>query len=117
MESNIIQQLAESYYISHPEHSYAIFQISEKGDFAINSDYGISSFAWRSFGQGQTMDEFKKFLISLDEHYWKGKMQYNLNYMQANKSNITAFLNHVYPLFKDFQKHLKANQTLTTIST
>ena len=112
METKVLKQEAEAYYISHPQYSYAIFSIGEKGDLFINGDWGQSNFAWRSFGAEQNLIEFKKFLIGLNEDYWKGKMEYNLNYMQVKKQVIKHFVENTWPLFQLLQEELKNQLSL-----
>jgi hypothetical protein len=106
-EPIINQQASESYYISHPEHSFAIFAISENGDLFINGDWGQSNFAWRSYGVEKSLTAFKAFLCDLDEGYWKGKMQYNLGYMDVKKIVVKNFVEHTWPLFQILQQHIK----------
>lgn len=107
METTFIQkQIADSYYIKHPSCGWAVFMISETGDFMVNSDFGTSTFAWRHSG-GKGLSEIKQFLTELNEDYWKGKLEYNLNYMGCKKSQIKNFLNHIWPAFEYLQGQLK----------
>lgn len=107
----INKQESESYYISHPDHSFAIFAISENGDLFINGDWGQSNFAWRSYGAEKSLEAFKRFLVGLNEDYWKGKMQYNLGFMDVKKIVVKNFVDHTWPLFKILQDHIKENLT------
>lgn len=104
-EITLIKSDAQTYYIRHPEHSYAIFMINDKGDLMINSDWGISCYAWRSYA-----GTFKQFLIDLNESYWKQKMQYNLNAITRRipKRDLDRFTDNVWPIFQELQKILKS---------
>src|SRR4051812_2767048 len=110
METTVIKSKSESYFIRHPQHSYAIFSISENGDLMCNSDYGQANFSWRSFGD-TGLENFKKFLTELDEGYWKGKMDYNFSYMGVKKMVVNNFTKNVWPLFQllceEFKKELQ----------
>jgi len=105
----------ESYYISDPKHSFAIMAISEKGDLFINGDWGNSNFAWRSYGPENSLRAFKRFLIGLDEGYWKGKMEHNLHYMSVKKTVIKHFVDNTWPLFKILQQELKKELETTPV--
>ncbi len=95
---------AESWYISTPEHSYAIFCITDEGDLMINSDWGMSCFAWRSFGPRP----FKEFLSKVNESYWKGKMGTQAHsYMGIKRTAVKQFVDNVWPLFQILQTELK----------
>jgi len=96
---------SETYYLDHPKHSYAIMTITSKGDFMVNSDWGFGSYAWRSCGS--TLNEVKDFLSSLDEGYFKGKMQHNFQYMGVKKIFIKKFVDNLWPIFQDLQKEFK----------
>lgn len=103
----ITKQASESYYISHPDHSFAIMAITENGDLFINGNWGQSNFAWRSYGSEKSLEAFKEFLVDLNEGYWKGKMQYNLGYMDVKKVVVKNFVEHTWPLFQLLQDELK----------
>jgi len=106
-EPIVRKQAAESYYVSHLDHSFGIFAISENGDLFINGDWGQSNFAWRSFAAEKTIEAFREFLIGLDEGYWKSKMEYNLGYMDIKKVVVKNFVDHTWPLFQMLQDELK----------
>lgn len=95
-------QVAQQYYIKSRKHSWAIFMVSEVGDLMINSDWGICNFGWRSFG-----GSFKEFLVGLEESYWKGKMEYNLNNYGVPKKFQKRTVDNVYHLFAILQTVLK----------
>lgn len=106
----VTTQQAQQYYVTHPNHSFAMFCISEAGDLFVNGDYGQSNFAWRSFNSrdGKTLKSFKEFLCSIEEGYWKGKMEHNMNFMEIKKGRVRAFVDNTWPLFKLLQEHLKS---------
>lgn len=114
MELTIKKDASESYFIRHPEFSYAIFSISETGDLMINSDWGQSNFAWRSFGE-VGMANFKQFLSELNEGYWKIKMEYNMSYLKCPKAVINHFTKNVWPIFQILQAEFK--KELTPVNT
>jgi hypothetical protein len=94
---------ATSYRIDHPQHSYGIFIITEKGDLFITSDWGYYTFSWRAFG-----DNFKAFLIGLGADYLLSKLESNQRQFlgvskKINKRQAEALI----ALFTEFQEQLK----------
>lgn len=60
----------ERYNIRGTHHEgWAVIHIDSKGFLGIVSDYGNFSYHWTAFG-----DDFKRFLLSIDEHYLHGKL-------------------------------------------
>lgn len=98
-------QKAESFYLRHPQFSWALICITEKGDLFINSDWGTFGTAWRSFGT-----DFKAFLISINTDYLIGNFETNINSTlrpsrpyRIRKQQAEA----ISELFKMFQQNLK----------
>ena len=107
MELAITKQQAEQYYVTHPNHSFAMICISEAGDLFINGDWGQSNFAWRVFAQEKTLLNFKRFLVDINSGYWKSKMQYNMAFMDIKKVYIKRFVDNTWPIFEVFQQQLE----------
>lgn len=80
MEIKVNKSTAVVYHINHPDASYGIFCLNDKGDLFINSDYGFYGYAWRSYGP-----DFRAFLAQLNTDYLIGKLEINHREVSGKK--------------------------------
>ncbi|AFD05989.1 hypothetical protein [Solitalea canadensis] len=103
---SVEKQKAESYYVSHPNHSFSVFFINEIGDLFITGDWGDYSYTWRRYG-----NDFKEFLTGLNEEYFCSKISINYN-NQHLKSPSKSKLKSVWQLFALLQEELRKETNL-----
>ena len=73
--------------------------LTADGSFMSITDYGNFSYSWSSTGH----DDFRKFIISLDEQYFAGKMVQGLAYIARSRSvekSAERFASKILPALK-----------------
>ncbi len=79
--------------------------ITNDGLFAGVTDYGNFSYAWRAFG-----NNFKDFLLSINEDYFTQKMITGFAYICRNKqidNGAKIFAEKILPVLKEYLKKQK----------
>lgn len=97
------KDIAETYHVAVPSHSYGIFCINTIGDLFLSSDWGMYGYAWRSYGK-----DFKDFIAYADPHYIFQKFVNNMTYTFGKTLPRRKSIEpHVIELIKAFQTELK----------
>lgn len=100
--TEITQSEATAIQVIHPTASYGIFCYTPVGDIFLNSDWGVYSYSWRSWGAGT----FKDFIASLDADYMVKK--FDNNYRDTINRNLPKYIKDaLIVLVDEFIKHLK----------
>lgn len=77
--------------------------LTSDGLFASVTDWGNFSYAWRHYGEG----EFRKFIISLNVHYFGTKMYTGMSYIASGKKVEQACQLFAEKILPALQKALK----------
>lgn len=104
IEVMVKRNTAETMYIRKDGASYGIFCYNEVGDLFLNSDWGMYSFAWRSFGAS-----FKEFLKHADPEYIFDKFDTNSRYLYS-KGLPKHVRKPVIELLQEFQNALRSTE-------
>lgn len=76
--------------------------LTSDGLFASVTDYGNLSYAWRHFG-----DDFRKFIISINTHYFASKLANGLAYIAHSKTISKACERYAEMILPELQRILK----------
>ena len=82
--------------------------LTSDGMFASVTDYGNLSFAWRHYGE----KDFREFLISLNTHYFGGKMYQGNTYILSGKKCQDSCMRFAEQILPALQEALKAELEL-----
>lgn len=103
-EVKVINEPAETVYISTPNDSYGIFCFNSKGDLFLNSDWGFYGYCWRAYGE-----DFKKFIAQCNSDYIADKFYINLEGDKARKDYEKFRKSHVKVLVSHLIQYCKSN--------